>query len=218
MDLHLTNKNILLIDFAGRTSPTLLEKIARQILSEGGLLFIASAKESLAQTLSTKISEKIHAFSIDPASDEGRNEIFKAVPQCDVFIDATLPFIGQRAEETNWDNVFTASVRAPQLLSFPYLRQMKENNWGRILILNLFSNAMRDPSEANIRSIEEARAAYASSLSKTLKGTLVSANLCQLNHTGYPAPKAETHISNAVTFLSSEASDGLNNGVITVEC
>ncbi|KMQ85497.1 oxidoreductase [Lasius niger] len=218
MDLNLGDKAILLLDFTGKTSPSLLEEISKQIFIEGGNLTIASAKENLAQEISTKLQGNIRPLPVNPATEEGRKEILKNIPACDIFIDASLPKVGSKMDQATWDEDFSAATRASQLLSFPYLRLMKEKNWGRIITLALHSNAMRDESESSIRAIQKARAAFSASLSNTVKGTLVSANLCQLHLTGYPAPDSEKHIAKTLSFLSSPASDGLNGGIISVEC
>ncbi|QCE33474.1 hypothetical protein FAI41_07745 [Acetobacteraceae bacterium] len=218
MDLNLSDKAILLLDFTGKTSPSLLEAISKNIFIEGGNLVIASAKENLAEEISEKLQGNIRPLSANPATEEGRQEILKTVPECDVFIDASLPKVGLKMSDALWQDEFTASTRASQMLSFPYLRLMKEKNWGRVITLTLHSNAMRDTSEREIHAIQKARAAFSGSLSNTVKGTLVSANLCQLHLTGYPAPDSEQHIAKTLSFLSSPAADGLNGSIFSVEC
>src|SRR6266446_358242 len=180
--------------------------IAKRLASEGAEVIVNGRTEERVRDAIEKIEKevpkaKLRGIAADLGSAGGCEQVVKQAPHVDVLVNNVgifepKPF--EQITDADWQKFFVVNVMSGVRLSRPYLSQMKERNWGRIIFISSES-ALQIPAEMiHYGMTKTAQLAVARGLAETCAGTNVTVNSV------LPGPTASEGVAEFVSDLAAE--------------
>ena len=180
MDLHLTNKKVLV---SGATAG-IGYAIAKGFAAEGAIIYLNGRDEHRVESAKTKMQEEVpdaqvYSVMADLATVEGYEQLIHHLPEVDILINnlgifEPVPFF--ETKDSDWQKMFDVNVMSGIRLTRFYMPKMLEKNWGRVIFISSES-AFQVPTEMiHYGMSKTAQLAVANGLAQLTKGTGVTVN------------------------------------------
>ena len=165
---------------------------------EGASVIInGRSEERVASAVQSLNSSTAKGFVGDLTKAEKREALFKAFPKVDILINNLGIFEAKALSEigeSDWEKMFHVNVVSGAVLSQHYLKEMLNQNWGRIIFISSESGVNIPPDMIHYGVSKASQMALSRGLSELTKGTQVTVNAV------LPGPTLSEGVS---TFLES---------------
>jgi len=138
MNSILKNKNILITGATGGVG----RELCSQFTKEGANLFITSKHSGKLNKLALELNCEHKESDFNSDLTELIEYIRSTIGHIDILVNCAGVFVSNEIEKLtieNFDEIFNINVKAPFVLIKEFSKDMKNNNWGRII--NIGSNS-----------------------------------------------------------------------------
>ena len=180
MELNLQNQKVLVSASSGGIGHAIATAFAR----EGAEVIINGRSEESVNNAIAKIKEnlpdaKLLPLAADLGTAEGCKLAIESYREVNILVNnlslyESVDFFEITDEQ--WQRLFDINIMSSVRLSRHYLKQMLENNWGRILFIASESAISPAPEMAHYSATKTMQLSIARSLAELTKGTEVTVN------------------------------------------
>ncbi|MEO9593309.1 SDR family NAD(P)-dependent oxidoreductase [Rhodopirellula bahusiensis] len=180
MDLQLNDKTALITASSGGIGMA----IAKRIAADGATTIInarseASVEKAIGEIRKELPDAKLVSLVADNGTTDGIAKTIEEHPQVDILINnlgvfEAVDFFDLTDEQ--WDEIFEINVMSGVRLARHYLKQMLDQNSGRIVFISSESGLVPSPEMPHYAMTKTAQLALSRSLAQLTQGTKVTVN------------------------------------------
>ncbi len=180
MDLQLADKTALV---SGSTKGIGFATVSR-LAQEGAKVILngrsdASVNAAVEEIKAQVPDANIVGMAADLSTAAGCECLFQAVPEVDILINNLGIFNPVEFDEIadqEWLEFFNTNIMSGVRLSRYYIRNMRKNNWGRVIFISSESGMQIPEEMIHYGMTKSAQIAIARGLAETTKGTNITVN------------------------------------------